>query len=100
MVGAFCLCLLFLFVPETIWDRSLPRQTSDENLQRASKLRSLRYGPEEHVPPLTETKENVQQKSNEINPSSGAVADADPLASNSSNKHATGNIDRSLKRDN
>ena len=49
MIGGFCWCLLFLFVPETFWDRT-PRPKSQTRSRSASRMSIFRHGKDSHAP--------------------------------------------------
>lgn len=49
MIGGFCWCLLFLFVPETFWDRT-PRPKSQTRSRSASRMSIFKHRKDSHAP--------------------------------------------------
>jgi hypothetical protein len=49
MIGGFCWCLLFLFVPETFWDRT-PRPKAQMRSHSASRISIFRHRKDSHTP--------------------------------------------------
>ena len=69
MVGGFCLCLLFLFVPETFWDRT-PRPKKQIRSRSVSRMSLFKHRKESHAP-------HPVSRHGESNPAEGAGGDAE-----------------------